>query len=526
MFKNEALADFSFAHVRQAYSEALRVFRQSLASGPLKICPIVNGKPMEGGESYIRNDPSETQLAISKVFLAPPEVAERSLEIAQAAFSRWKSTEVAERARCLREAAHIMREKRLQLFALIVHEAGKPWKETDADICEAIDFCDYYAEQMEKLSVAYKTDDIPGEDNFYFYQPRGVVVVISPWNFPLAITCGMAAAALVAGNSVIVKPSRQTSAIAFELCKIFHEAGIPSDVLTYLPGAGSSVGRILVDDPRVSLYAFTGSKEVGLEIIGKAAQVKPGQRHVKRVIAEMGGKNAIIVDEDADLDEAIKGIIYSAFGYSGQKCSACSRLIGVGANYELLMERLSTAVGDIICGKASESGTLLGPVIDEASQKRILESIEQGKQVGKLVVQSQQPTGGYFVPATVFRDVKADSDLWKEEIFGPVLACRSAKTFAEAIELVNDCDYALTGGIYSRSPSNIETAKREIEVGNLYINRGCTGALVRRQPFGGFKLSGIGSKAGGKDYLLQFLEPRSVSENTMRRGFAPENAGE
>lgn len=522
MFKNEALADFSIASVRESHKMALDSFAESIKHSAIIATPILNGKHIETKDSYLRKDPSETSITVSKIYMADEEMAKQALELASSAFKPWKDTNFKNRCECLRKAAKILRDKRLHLFALMLHEAGKPWKETDADICEAIDFLEYYACEMERLGDPFKTDSIPGEDNFYSYQPRGITVVISPWNFPLAITCGMAAAALVAGNPVIIKPSRQTSAIGYELCKIFLEAGIPESVITFLPGPGDIVGRLLVEDPRVSLYVFTGSKEVGLDIIERAAKVKEGQRHVKRVIAEMGGKNAIIVDEDADLDEAVKGIIYSAFGYSGQKCSACSRLIAVGSSYEVLLERLKLAVGDIITGKASDPGTLLGPVIDQGSQERILEVIAEAEKTQQLLAKGNQHAGGYYVSATVFRDVDLHSNLWKEEIFGPVLACVQAKTFEEAIKIANDCQYALTGGLYSRSPKNIQLAKDQIEVGNFYINRACTGAIVNRQPFGGFKLSGIGSKAGGRDYLLQFLEPRAISENTMRRGFAPE----
>jgi RHH-type proline utilization regulon transcriptional repressor/proline dehydrogenase/delta 1-pyrroline-5-carboxylate dehydrogenase len=415
-----------------------------------------------------------------------------------------------------------MRERKLELSALIVLESGKPWAEADADLAEAIDFCAYYADEMTRLGTSERTMEILGEDNQYFYQARGVAVVIAPWNFPLAIACGMAVAALVAGNAVILKPAEQTSVIASELAKILLAAGIPGNIFAFLPGIGEEVGPVLTDSPDIDLICFTGSKSVGLQIIQKAATVHPEQRSVKRVIAEMGGKNAIIVDDDADLDEAVKGVLHSAFGYAGQKCSACSRCIVVGSAYETFMARLVEASKDLIVGPSSDPATFLPPVIDQEAQTRILNLIEQYSRQCKVAFKGTTPNTGYFVPITIFRDVPTESQLWQEEIFGPVLACRRAESFEEALSIANASRYALTGGVFSRSPSHLERARRSFKVGNLYLNRKITGALVCRQPFGGFKMSGVGSKAGGKDYLLQFLEPRTVTENTMRRGFAPE----
>ena len=363
--------------------------------------------------------------------------------------------------------------------------------------------------------------DIEGEDNFYFYRPRGIAVVIAPWNFPLAIACGMTVASLVCGNVTILKPAEQTSLIAFEFAKILLTAGVPVDAFAFLPGEGESIGRALVQDPRTAIICFTGSKTVGLEILKNASVLAEGQKHIKKVITELGGKNCIIVDEDADLDEAIKGILYSAFGFAGQKCSACSRLVILKDIYERLLSRLADACNDLIVGPAGDSSSYFGPVIDKDSQSRILKIINDSKSQLNLLAQTKVPDFGYFVPGTIFRDVPLDHYIWQEEIFGPVLACAAAKDFEHALQIANDSQYALTGGLYSRSPANIKKAYEEFEAGNLYINRACTGALVCRQPFGGFKLSGMGSKAGGPDYLLQFMEPVCVSENTMRRGFAP-----
>jgi RHH-type proline utilization regulon transcriptional repressor/proline dehydrogenase/delta 1-pyrroline-5-carboxylate dehydrogenase len=522
MFKNEAPADFSISQIREEHAQAISKLELQLQNAVILVKPILAGKEIESSQSYLRVDPSQTNINVAQVYLADEKIAEKAISMAQEGYKIWSQRSAAERIGILRKSAEIMRAKKLDLFALLVKEAGKPWKESDADVCEAIDFIDFYASEMEKLALPYKTEDLLGEDNFHSYKSKGICVVISPWNFPLAITCGMTVAALVTGNSVILKPSRQTSAIARELVHILLEAGVDSKALSFLPAPGSIIGKLLVEDQRIHMYAFTGSKEVGLEIIKKASTVEAGQRHVKRVIAEMGGKNAIIVDQDADLDEAVKGIIYSAFGFSGQKCSACSRLIVVDSAYKPLLERLKAALPDIIVAKASDPGSLLGPVIDQSSQARILAVIEEARQYSELLTQSSLLEGGFFVPATIFKDVPVDSFLWQEEIFGPVLACRKVKTFSEAISLANDCQYALTAGLYSRSPLNIEQAKLHIEAGNFYINRACTGAIVKRHPFGGFKLSGVGSKAGGRDYLLQFLEPRLVCENTLRRGFTPD----
>jgi RHH-type proline utilization regulon transcriptional repressor/proline dehydrogenase/delta 1-pyrroline-5-carboxylate dehydrogenase len=359
--------------------------------------------------------------------------------------------------------------------------------------------------------------------NVHHYIPRGIAAVIAPWNFPLAILCGMTTAAMVAGNTVIMKPAEQSSVIAWRLMDILQRAGMPPGVVNFLPGAGEDVGKYIVGHPEVSLIAFTGSRKVGLEIYETAGRVQPGQRQLKHAVCEMGGKNAMIVDADADIDEAVPAIIYSAFGYQGQKCSALSRLIIVGSNYHRVLERLIEACRDLKIGPSEEPGTIVGPVIDKAAYDRILNYIELGKKEGKLAFQGQGPGGeGYFIPPTIFTDVLASARIAHEEIFGPVLCFFKARDLDEAFAWANGTEYALTGGFFSRSPANIERAKVEWEAGNVYINRGITGALVARQPFGGFKMSGGGTKAGGRDYLLHFLLPRVVTENTMRHGFAPE----
>jgi RHH-type proline utilization regulon transcriptional repressor/proline dehydrogenase/delta 1-pyrroline-5-carboxylate dehydrogenase len=416
-----------------------------------------------------------------------------------------------------------MRRRRFELAAWEVYECAKQWREADADVAESIDYCAYYAREMRCLAQPLHRD-LPGEDNCYFYEPRGVAVVIAPWNFPMAILCGMTTAALVAGNTVIMKPAEQSSVIAAHLMNILQEAGIPPGVVNYLPGVGEEIGPMLVSHPDVALLAFTGSRQVGLLINRQAAEMAPGQDHVKRVIAEMGGKNAIIIDEDADLDEAVHGVVHSAFVYQGQKCSACSRAIALEGIHDLFLNRLIEATRSLKIGPAEDPGALVGPLIDEAARRRVLEAIERGKREARLVYAGEVgplAQEGPYVGPHIFADVPPDAFLAQEEIFGPVLAVMKARDLDHALEIANGTAYALTGGVYSRSPDHIARIKRAFRVGNLYINRKITGALVDRQPFGGYKLSGIGSKAGSPDYLLQFLIPRTITENTMRRGFAP-----
>ena len=373
---------------------------------------------------------------------------------------------------------------------------------------------------MERLEAG-KHYDLPGETNRYRYRSRGITAVIAPWNFPLAIPTGMTVASLVTGNCTILKPSQQSCVIAAKFAEIVAEAGVPSGVFQFLPGSGSDVGRSLVRSPHVHTIVFTGSQQVGCEIYAEAAVLQPGQHHLKRTIAEMGGKNAVIVDASADLDKAVQGVVQSAFGYSGQKCSACSRAIVLQPVYDEFVRRLVEATRSLSVGPADWPGTFVGPVIDEGSRHRIQDTIAAAKEEATLALELPAPEQGYFVGPSIFTEVAPDSSLAQQEIFGPVLAVLRAARFDEAIAIANSTPYALTGGLYSRTPSHIEQAQQECEVGNLYINRSITGAIVGRQPFGGFKLSGVGSKAGGSDYLLQFLEPQTVTENVQRQGFAP-----
>ncbi len=518
-FVNEPLADFSQGHNRQKMEEALAYVKAKLgASYP----PLIHGSTAAPQKWIISVNPSHKQQVVGKAGQATVADAETAIQNAALAFHRWRDTPVAERAACLKKAAELMRQRRFELSAWMVFECAKPWREADADVCEAIDFCEYYAVEMIRLNNQHR--DVPGEENEYFYEPRGVCSVIAPWNFPLAIPCGMVVAALVAGNPTILKPAEQSPVIASHLVHILHEAGVPTDVVQYLPGIGEEVGPTLVKHPEVAIIVFTGSRQVGLLINKQASETPAGQTFVKKVITEMGGKNAIIVDDDADLDEAVHGVVASAFGYQGQKCSACSRAIVLEHNYETFKTRLIEMTRSLQIGPADDPTFAMGPVIDEEARQRILRYIEKGKQECHLAFAgdaSKWANEGFFVAPHVFTEVAPTATIAQEEIFGPVLAVIKAKNLDEALAIANGTPYALTGGLYSRSPANIARVRREFRVGNLYINRKITGALVDRQPFGGFKLSGIGSKAGGPDYLLQFLTPRVITENTMRHGFAP-----
>lgn len=453
--------------------------------------------------------------------------AEKAVAAAHAAFPAWRDRAQMERSKMIVEAARLMRQRRDEFSAIMIHEAGKPWREADADTCEAIDFCEYYARDAIRLFDFERLGIFVGELNQHWHQPRGVVSVISPWNFPLAICCGMTVAALTVGNTVIVKPSTQTRGVARAMCEILWQAGVPKDVLHFIPGSGREVGDTLVRDPRVAMIAFTGSKEVGTHILAAAGETPEGQPFIKKVVCEMGGKNAVIVDDAADLDEAVLGVRKSAFGYCGQKCSACSRVIVLDSVYDQFLKRLVESTRTLIIGDPSDPGTDFGPVIDEKAAAKIREYIEIGKQEGKLELACDIPAGlaervGMpYVAPHIFSGIRREHRLANEEVFGPVLAVMRVKTFDEALELANSTTYKLTGAVFSRKPEHLERARREFRVGNLYLNLGSTGALVGRQPFGGFGLSGVGSKAGGSEYLLHFTEPRNCTENTMRRGFAP-----
>jgi len=524
IYENSPLVNFVYQESQEKMRTALREVRNRFGE---KYPLVIGGEKVWTDKLTPSVNPSAPKEVVGYVAEAGIPEAERAVKAARTAFDKWSRTPSEERARLLERAAAIMDRRRYELSALEVFEVGKPWAEADGDIREAVDFCRFYAEQMRQIGRPRLTQHVPGEESYQHYWPRGVALVIAPWNFPIAILCGMVSAALVTGNTVIMKPSEQSIICGAMLMEIFQEAGVPAGVLNFLSGRGSVIGAHVVDHKDIDLIAFTGSREVGLRIWESAGKTLPGQRELKRVVCEMGGKNPVIIDSDADLDEAIVDSTYSAFGYQGQKCSALSRLILLDENYDRVMERLLSGAASLRVGNPEEPGMMVGPVIDEAAYKRILEYIEIGKSEAILAYQAKEvPPEGYFIPPTIFAGVKPNMRIAREEIFGPVLSVIKVRDLDEAFDVANGTDYALTAGFFSRSPANIERAKAQIEAGNVYINRSCTGAVVGRHPFGGFKMSGGGTKAGGADYLLQFLLPRVVTENIVRHGFAPEKTPE
>lgn len=515
-FANEPHSDFSQAAIRRTMQSAIASVRSQLGrrweGGGRPSHPELLGPWLESRNPY---RPDEV---VARVRSASPSDVEAAIERTVGRWDNWRRTAPHARAETLRKAASAMSRRRFELAAWELFEVGKPWREADADVAEAIDFLRYYADEMDRLARPARLGDRPGELNQRTYEPRGVTVVIAPWNFPLAIPTGMVSAALVTGNPVLFKPSERSPYLGALLTDILIEAGVPAWCVTCLPG-GPEIGQALVAHSQVVTIAFTGSKAVGLQIVADAARLRPGQPMVKRVIAEMGGKNAIIVDETADLDEAITGVVVSFAGYAGQKCSACSRVIVHRAVYDSFITRLREAVLSLEIGDPSRPGTRVGPVIDARAQASIQRYISFGLEEGRLLVQRPVEQNGYCVGPTVFVDIHPHHRLAQEEIFGPVLAVMKADSFADAIRMANGTDYALTGGVYARSPANLAMARERFDVGNLYLNRPITGALVSRQPFGGHRFSGVGAKAGGEDYLAQFMIARITSENTLRRGF-------
>ncbi|HZA77113.1 MAG TPA: proline dehydrogenase family protein, partial [Acidimicrobiales bacterium] len=488
---------------------------------------LIGGKPVRTREEIVSVDPGAYATVVARSGRAGSPEIEAAVGAASAAGREWRALGFAGRAAVLFKAAALLRARKAELAALMVFEAGKPIKEADADVAEAIDFCEYYGREMLRLdgAAAELVQSPPGETNRLVYQGKGVTAVIAPWNFPLAIPTGMTVAALVAGNPVILKPAEQSPAVAWRLIEALVAGGAPPGVVQFLPGLGEVVGARLVEHPDVAVVAFTGSRPVGLAINQQAAVTPPAQRHVKRVIAEMGGKNALIIDDDADPDQAVPGAVVSAFGYAGQKCSAASRLVVVGSIYDQVVERVVGATRELVVGHPSRPEVQVGPVIDEEAHKRVLRWVEEAPQQGRILGQhADVPENGYFVAPTVVEVDDPDAPIAREEIFGPVLTVLRADDLGAAIEIANRSEYALTAGIFSRSPANIARAAAELRAGNVYINRHITGAIVGRQPFGGYGLSGVGSKAGGPDYLHQFLDPRVITENTLRQGFAPETA--
>ena len=510
---------------------------------------IIDGQEYFSDETINSINPAKADEIIGSVSAANVHYADLAIDSAKRAHHSWTRLSFSDRANWLRIIANKLCERRKEFSAWQVVEAGKNWREADADVCEAIDFLNYYAEQAEKLEQPAATyasgpytsgartsgahtsgTQTSGELNSLRYHSRGIGLVIPPWNFPLAIMVGMLSATIVTGNTAIVKPSSQTPVIAARFVELIHQCGLPEGVVNLVTGSGSKIGDYLARHKDIHIIAFTGSMAVGKGLITIGAQVSSGQTHIKRVIAEMGGKNAIIIDDDADLDVAVIGTVSSAFGFQGQKCSAASRVIVLDLIYDAFLERLIETSKSITMGSPLNPENTMGPVINQQAQANILQSIEQAKHEATLVLGDSVSTlskdyeTGFYVSPTIFTDVKPDSTLAQKEIFGPVLAVMRVSTFEQAIKIANQSSYALTGGVYSRNPFNLNLAKNEFNVGNLYLNRKITGALVSRQPFGGFKLSGTGYKAGGDNYLLQFMDVSCITENTMRRGFSPEEA--
>jgi RHH-type proline utilization regulon transcriptional repressor/proline dehydrogenase/delta 1-pyrroline-5-carboxylate dehydrogenase len=513
-FKNEPILELRRAPARESLLGALRELDSSL---PVHV-PVAIGGEDVANETFTSADPGNPERIVAWAGRSTVEDAAAAVEAAGRGFREWSSRTAAERAEVLRGAAAVLRERRLELAALQVRECAKPWPEADGDVCEAIDFLEYYAREALVLDQGRELVQVPGERNTMRYAPRGVAAVIAPWNFPLAIPCGMTAAALAAGNAAVLKPAEQSPASAGALVDALHAAGVPRDALSLLPGFGE-VGAALVRHPGVHTIAFTGSSAVGLEILRASAETPDAQHHVKRVVSEMGGKNCVIVDGDADLDEVVPEVVYSAFGYAGQKCSAAARVLVHEAAADTLLERLAGAVRVLDVGQAERFATEVPPVIEREAQERVRRYAAMAEPLAQV---EPVPDGGWFVPPTLVADLPDESPVLSEEIFGPLLAVTRVRDVDEACDIVEALPFALTGGLFSRSPATVERVAARLPVGNLYVNRGITGAMVGRQPFGGNRRSGIGSKAGGPDYLLQFVEPRVVSENTMRHGIPVE----
>jgi RHH-type proline utilization regulon transcriptional repressor/proline dehydrogenase/delta 1-pyrroline-5-carboxylate dehydrogenase len=513
-FANEPVLELRRAAVRAELQEALSRVDAQL---PLSV-PVMVGGEQRTGEELLSTDPGNPARIVARGAAATEADVTAAVGTAGRGFREWSALPAAHRAAVLIDAAAWIRERRLELAALEVRECAKPWPEADADVCEAIDFLEYYARGALELDAGPPLVQVPGERNEMRYFPRGVAAVISPWNFPLAIPCGMTAAALATGNSVLLKPAEQSPACGLRLVQALRAAGVPEAAIGLLPGEGG-VGAALVRHPGVHTIAFTGSLPVGLEIVQAAAGVVPGQDHIKRVIAELGGKNCIIGDSDADLDEAVPATVSSAFVYAGQKCSAAARVLVHEAIADPLIERVAGAVGVLVIGQAEELGVDVPPVIERSAKERVDRYAEIAASEGRIAARAERvPEIGWFCSPTVATDLPSDSAVLNEEIFGPLLAIERVRDVEHACDVVDGLRFALTGGLFARDPATVRYVRSRSPVGNLYVNRGITGAKVGRQPFGGNRLSGTGTKAGGPGYLLHFVEPRAVTENTMRHG--------
>jgi len=512
-FTNEPFIDFSNPENKKKMEEALKKARSEF--GHEYPMWIAGKKVITTGKRKSTN-PSKPSEVIGVFQDASKEQAIEAIEAANKYFDVWKKVPAQERVRCLFKAAQIVRDRKFELEALVCYEVGKTWVEADADIAETIDFCEFYGREMLRLAEQQKLTPMRGERNYLVYIPLGVGAIIPPWNFPCAIMAGLVAASLVTGNTVVLKPASDSPAIAAKFVDILFEAGIPKEALQFVTGSGGAVGDTIVQHPKTRYVGFTGSKEVGLRICELAAKPSPGQIWIKRTVLEMGGKDGIVVDEEADVNAAVEGTVQAAFGYQGQKCSACSRVIVSEKLYDTFVNKLVERTKKIKVGPSDDPANQMGPVINESAMKTILDYIEIGKKEGRLVAGGSRAAGdGYFVEPTVIADVPPKARLAQEEVFGPVLAVIKAKNFDDAMEIANNTEFGLTGAVYSKNPAKIRRAEEEFHVGNLYLNRKCTGAMVGAHPFGGFNMSGTDSKTGGKDYLLLFLQAKAVAEKVI-----------
>ncbi len=515
-FANEPVLELRRASVRAGLDDALARVDQEL---PLRVPVMIGDEDRAASTGQLTStDPGEPDREVATA----PAVSEADLaaavSTARDGFRIWSRTPAVDRAGALVRAAGWLRERRLELAALEVRECAKPWPEADGDVCEAIDFLEYYARAAIELEAGRPLLQVPGERNELQYRPRGIAGVIAPWNFPIAIPCGMTAGALAAGNAVILKPAEQSPGCAYRIVQALRAGGVPPAAISLLPGEGDT-GAALVAHPEVDTIAFTGSLQVGLEIVRAAGQTVPGQKHIKRVVAELGGKNCVIVDADADLDEAVPAVVSSAFVYAGQKCSAAARVLVHEAIADAVIERVAGAARVLVVGQASQLGTDVPPVIERAAQERVQRYATLAESEGRIVATATPvPDRGWFCTPMVAADLRSGSAVLNEEIFGPLLAIERVRDVEHACEIVDGLPFALTGGLFARDPTTVRYVRERTPVGNLYVNRGITGAMVGRQPFGGNRLSGTGTKAGGPDYLLHFVEPHTITENTMRHG--------
>jgi RHH-type proline utilization regulon transcriptional repressor/proline dehydrogenase/delta 1-pyrroline-5-carboxylate dehydrogenase len=514
VFRNEQAADFSQAANRERMTAALTTLRASLGQKhPL----FIDGRDEPGRPTAASINPARPAEVIGRACQATADDLDAAVAAAKNAFSRWRETNPETRAKYLLRAASELRSRVWEATALLVFEVGKAWDQASHDVTEAIDFLEYYAREMVRLGKPAVLPPGSGEANRFLYEPKGVAAVIAPWNFPLAISCGMVSAAIVTGNCVVYKPSSLSPVTGHMLVDLFREVGLPAGVFNYVPCGGGTLGDRLVDHADVALVAFTGSRDVGLRIVERAAKLQPGQRHIKKVITELGGKNAIILDEDADIEDAVPRIVRSAFAFQGQKCSACSRVIALESVYDRLLEVLVSAAKSLSVGSPESYDTNVGPLVEAAAQSRVMSYVDSPEVAGRVVYRSETPgsevaAGGFYVPITIVGDVTPADRIAQDELFGPVLSVMRAKDFDEALDMAVSTPYALTGGVFSSSRENLAKAVRRFRVGNLYLNRAITGAVVGMQPFGGFGLSGGGTKAGGPDYLPHFMNPRVVTE--------------